>query len=326
MAQGFDSLDGWHWFGLEQTLLAEGAADRCNNLLAPTATVVTFTEGLRFMRFTRSRRRRFGLAVVVLGVWGAMVSASQPAAVEPRKPKVPMLQVEQYALPNGLKVVLHEDHKTPVVAVNVWYRVGSKDEKPGRTGFAHLFEHMMFQGSKHHDSDYFIPLEKLGADLNGTTGEDDTIYYETVPSNALELALWLEADRMGFLLPSMTQERLDNQRAVVKNERRETVDNAPYGQAEEALLKALYPADHPYHHSVIGSMADLSAARLADVSAFFRTYYVPNNAILSRRRAIFNPGRPGRGSRSTSDRCRAGRRLFGRSRRHPDWRNPSTSR
>ena len=138
----------------------------------------------------------------------------------------------------------------------------------------------MFQGSQHHDSDYFIPLEKLGADLNGTTGEDDTIYYETVPSNALELALWLEADRMGFLLPSMTQERLDNQRDVVKNERRETVDNAPYGQAEEALLKALYPANHPYHHSVIGSMNDLSAARLADVSAFFRTYYVPNNAIL----------------------------------------------
>ncbi len=132
-----------------------------------------------------------------------------------------MLQVEQFSLPNGLKVVLHEDHKTPVVAVNVWYRVGSKDEKPGRTGFAHLFEHMMFQGSKHHDSDYFIPLEKLGADLNGTTGEDDTIYYETVPSNALELALWLEADRMGFLLPSMTQQRLDNQRDVVKNERRE---------------------------------------------------------------------------------------------------------
>jgi zinc protease len=233
------------------------------------------------MRPLRSRLARSGLAVVVLGVWGTMVSASQPAAVEPRKPKVPMLQVEQFSLPNGLKVVLHEDHKTPVVGVNLWYRVGSKDEKPGRTGFAHLFEHMMFQGSKHHDSDYFIPLEKLGADLNGTTGEDDTIYYETVPSNALELALWLEADRMGFLLPSMTPQRLNNQRDVVKNERRETVDNAPYGQAEEALLKALYPPDHPYHHSVIGSMADLSAARLADVSAFFRTYYVPNNAILS---------------------------------------------
>ena len=232
------------------------------------------------MRPMTRRRDGSGLAMVVLGLWGAMLGASEPTPVEPRKPKVPMLQVEKYSLPNGLTVLLHEDHKTPVVAVNLWYRVGSKDEKPGRTGFAHLFEHMMFQGSKHHDSDYFMPLEKLGADLNGTTGEDDTIYYETVPSNALELALWLEADRMGFLLPSMTQERLDNQRDVVKNERRESVDNVPYGQAEEALLKALYPADHPYHHSVIGSMADLSAARLADVSAFFRTYYVPNNAIL----------------------------------------------
>ena len=148
-----------------------------------------------------------------------------------------MLKVEKFTLPNGLTVLLHEDHKTPVVAVNLWYQVGSKDEKPGRTGFAHLFEHMMFQGSKHHDSDYFMPLEKLGADLNGTTGEDDTDYYETVPSNALELALWLEADRMGFLLPSMTQQRLDNQRDVVKNERRESVDNVPYGQAEEALLE-----------------------------------------------------------------------------------------
>ncbi len=232
------------------------------------------------MRPTRIRRALSSVAVVVWGVWATIVIGAEPAAEEPRKPQVPMLKVEQFTLPNGLRVVLHEDHKTPVVGVNLWYRVGSKDEKPGRTGFAHLFEHMMFQGSQHHDSDYFIPLEKLGADLNGTTSEDDTIYYETVPSNALELALWLEADRMGFLLPSMTQERLDNQRDVVKNERRETVDNAPYGQAEEALLKALYPTDHPYHHSVIGSMTDLSAARLADVSAFFRTYYVPNNAIL----------------------------------------------
>ncbi len=177
------------------------------------------------MRPTRIRRAFSGLAVVVWGVWVTIVIGAEPAADEPRKPKVPMLKIEQFSLPNGLRVVLHEDHKTPVVGVNLWYRVGSKDEKPGRTGFAHLFEHMMFQGSKHHDSDYFIPLEKLGADLNGTTGEDDTIYYETVPSNALELALWLEADRMGFLLPSMTQQRLDNQRDVVKNERRETVDN-----------------------------------------------------------------------------------------------------
>ena len=195
-------------------------------------------------------------------------------------PQIPELKIETYTLPNGLTVILHEDHKTPVVSVNVLYKVGSKDEKPGRTGFAHLFEHMMFQGSKNHDTDYFLPLEKLGAQLNGATAEDQTVYYETVPSNALELALWLEADRMGFLLPSMTQQKLDNQRDVVKNERRQSVDNVPYGQAEEVLLEALYPADHPYHHSVIGSMADLSAAGLSDVAAFFRTYYVPNNAIL----------------------------------------------
>jgi zinc protease len=221
-----------------------------------------------------------GLTWLILCAPPVMLGAALPTSPEPRKPQIPALAVEKYTLKNGLTVLLHEDHKTPVVAVNLWYRVGSKDEKPGRTGFAHLFEHMMFQGSKDHDTDYFLPLEKLGADLNGTTAEDNTMYYETVPNNALELALWLEADRMGFLLPAMTQAKLDNQRNVVKNERRETVDNVPYGQAEEVLLKALYPADHPYHHSVIGSMADLSAARLADVAAFFRTYYVPNNAIL----------------------------------------------
>jgi zinc protease len=198
----------------------------------------------------------------------------------PRQPQIPALTVGRYTLPNGLTVVLHEDHKTPVVSINVWYRVGSKDESHGRTGFAHLFEHLMFQGSKHFDQEYFLPLEKIGADLNGQTSEDETMYHETVPSNALELALWLEADRMGFLLPAMTQSKLDNQRDVVKNERRQSVDNVPYGQAEERLLEALYPALHPYHHSVIGSMADLSAARLSDVAAFFRRYYVPNNALL----------------------------------------------
>ena len=154
------------------------------------------------------------------------------------------------------------------------------NEKAGRTGFAHLFEHLMFQGSQHHDDEYFGPLERIGADLNGTTGQDHTNYYETVPSNALELALWLESDRMGFLVPALTQEKLDNQRDVVKNERRQSYDNQPYGQAHEALLEALYPAGHPYHHSTIGSMADLSAARLRDVAAFFRTYYNPNNASL----------------------------------------------
>jgi zinc protease len=199
---------------------------------------------------------------------------------ESRKPQVPELKVERYTLPNGLTILLHEDHKTPVAAVDVYYKVGSKDERPGRTGFAHLFEHMMFLGSKHHNQDFSRPLEQLGAENNATTDEDRTEYYERVPSNALERALWLEADRMGFLLPAMTQEKLDKERDVVKNERRETVDNAPYGQADEALREALYPEGHPYRHSVIGSMADLSAAGMADVSAFFRTYYAPDNAIL----------------------------------------------
>jgi zinc protease len=232
------------------------------------------------MRRTPRWTAGFGFAWLVLPACTAVFAADEPARSVARKPELPVLEVEKYNLPNGLTVLLHQDHKTPMVAVNVLYKVGSKDEKAGRTGFAHLFEHMMFQGSQNHDRDYFLPLEKLGADLNGSTAEDQTVYYETVPSNALELALWLEADRMGFLLPAMTQGKLDNQRDVVKNERRQTVDNVPYGQAEERLLEALYPATHPYHHSVIGSIVDLSAGRLADVAAFFRTYYAPNNAIL----------------------------------------------
>ncbi|GAC1448613.1 MAG: pitrilysin family protein [Isosphaeraceae bacterium] len=196
------------------------------------------------------------------------------------KPQITDLKVEKYTLPNGLEVVLHEDHTTPVVGVNIWYKVGSKNEKKGRTGFAHLFEHLMFQGSKHHDSEYFGPIEKVGAQINGSTNTDRTNYFETLPSNALELALWLESDRMGFLLPALTQAKLENQRNVVKNERRQRVDNVPYGQSGEKIDEALYPPDHPYHHSVIGSMADLSAAHLEDVSAFFRTYYAPNNASL----------------------------------------------
>ncbi|MEI7920797.1 MAG: pitrilysin family protein [Planctomycetota bacterium] len=201
-------------------------------------------------------------------------------ATAPRKPQVPDLKVEKYSLANGLEVILHLDRSTPVVDVDIWYKVGSKNEKKGRTGFAHLFEHLMFQGSKNHNKEYFEPLEKIGAQINGSTNTDRTNYYETVPSNYLELALWLEADRMGFLLPALSQEKLDNQREVVKNERRQRVDNVPYGQSMEKMLEALYPSDHPYYHSVIGSMADLSAASLDDVSNFFRTYYSPNNATL----------------------------------------------
>ena len=191
------------------------------------------------------------------------------------------LALEKYTLSNGLDVILHEDHSIPMVSVNIWYHVGSKNEKRGRTGFAHLFEHMMFEGSQHHDTEYFEVLEKVGGNVNGSTNEDRTNYYEDIPSNYLETALWLESDRMGFLLPTMTQEKLDNQRDVVKNERRQGSDNQPYGRAYEILLSLLYPDDHPYSWEVIGRMEDLSAASLEDVSEFFKAYYTPNNASLS---------------------------------------------
>ncbi len=220
------------------------------------------------------RRRWFSLVALALFLAPAVTRAADDV------PTIPDLKVEKYALPNGLEVILHEDHTTPIVGVNIWYKVGSKDEKTGRTGFAHLFEHLMFQGSQHYNDEYFGPLEKLGAEINGSTTTDRTNYYETVPSNSLELALWLESDRMGFLLPALSQEKLDNQREVVKNERRQRYDNVPYGQSNEVLSKSFYPVGHPYHHTTIGSMADLSAASLGDVSNFFRTYYVPNNASL----------------------------------------------
>ena len=195
---------------------------------------------------------------------------------------VPKIKFEKYTLPNGLEVILHEDHSTPIITVNTWYHVGSGDEKPGRTGFAHLFEHIMFMGSEHVPTGMFDKdLEAAGADNNGSTTEDRTNYYENLPSNALPLALWLDADRMGFLLPTMDQAKVDLQREVVKNERRERVDNVPYGRGDEMILAALYPKGHPYSWSVIGSMEDLSAASLDDVKNFFRTYYAPNNATLT---------------------------------------------
>jgi predicted Zn-dependent peptidase len=189
---------------------------------------------------------------------------------------------EKYSLDNGLRVVLARDSRVPVVAVNLWYNVGSRNERPGRTGFAHLFEHMMFQGSEHvPELMHFSLIEKAGGSLNGSTWLDRTNYFETLPAHWLELGLWLEADRMGGLLPAMTQDKLDNQRDVVKNERRWRVDNQPYGDWDERIQAMMYPSDHPYHHSVIGSMEDLDAASLEDVGAFFRTYYAPNNAVLT---------------------------------------------
>ncbi|MCG6956819.1 MAG: insulinase family protein, partial [Gemmatimonadetes bacterium] len=188
----------------------------------------------------------------------------------------------RFRLANGLNVIVHRDASLPVASVNVWYHVGSRNEAPGHTGFAHLFEHVMFEGSAHVSEGAFDHLlESAGGVNNGSTSNDRTNYWENLPSNALELALWLEADRMGFLLQTMTQEKLDLQRDVVKNERRESVDNQPYGAAFEKVYENLYPPDHPYHWPVIGSMDDLSAATLDDVRAFFRTYYAPNNASLA---------------------------------------------
>jgi zinc protease len=195
---------------------------------------------------------------------------------------VPRIPFEKYTLPNGLEVILHEDRSVPMVAVNVWYHVGSGDEQPGRTGFAHLFEHVMFMGSQNVGvGEFDVWLEAAGANNNGSTNGDRTNYYEWMPSNALPLALWLEADRMGWLLPTMDQKKLDLQRDVVKNERRQSYDNRPYGRAFETISAALYPPRHPYHWTTIGSMADLSAASLDDVKEFFRTYYAPNNATLA---------------------------------------------
>ena len=195
---------------------------------------------------------------------------------------VPAIAVERYTLGNGLQVLLHEDHSTPMVAVNAWYHVGSGNERPGRTGFAHLFEHIMFMGSQHVPVGAFDQwLEAAGAWNNGSTTQDRTNYYEVMPSNALPLALWLEADRMGWMLPTMDQAKLDLQRDVVKNERRQGVDNVPYGRADETIYAALFPASHPYSWDVIGSMADLSAASLDDVKHFFSTYYAPNNATIA---------------------------------------------
>ena len=194
--------------------------------------------------------------------------------------KLPPIPVKEYKLKNGLRVVTHVDRSTPVVAVNVWYHVGPANEAAGRTGFAHLFEHMMFQGSKNYDTDYFTPLQEAGANVNGTTDQNRTWYFEIVPSNFLELALFLEADRMGGLLEAMTQEKLDNQRDVVKNERRQRVDNQPYGTAFEKIGEIMYPKGHPYHWTTIGSLEDLQAASMEDVKSFFRQYYTPNNTVL----------------------------------------------
>jgi len=192
------------------------------------------------------------------------------------------IPIETFRLSNGLFVTLSEDHTAPIVAVNLWYHVGSANEPPGRTGFAHLFEHMLFQGSEDvAANEHFELVQRAGGTLNGSTWLERTNYFETVPSNQLELALWLEANRMGKLLPAMTQQKLDTQRDVVKNERRWSMDNQPYGSWLEKLPALCFPSEHPFHHSLMGSMEDLTAASLSDVAQFFATYYTPDNAVLS---------------------------------------------
>src|SRR5436305_7254520 len=208
----------------------------------------------------------------------AAMLLQQPAAPAAAAIDVPYTQ---FTLPNGLQVILHEDHTVPLVTVNVWYHVGSAREKPGRTGFAHLFEHLMFMGSGHAKYGVFDQLlESAGGTNNASTAEDRTNYYIDVPSNAVDLALFLESDRMGYLLDSMTPKTVDAQRDVVKNERRQSYENRPYGMAEVMMSEMLYPQGHPYHWPVIGYMEDLTAASYEDVVEFFKKFYAPSNASL----------------------------------------------
>jgi zinc protease len=212
----------------------------------------------------------------------ALSLASTAAAQAPASAPPPLeVKYTQFTLPNGLHVILHEDHSVPMVTVNTWYRAGSANELPGRTGFAHLFEHLMFMGSGHVPyGEFDVRLESVGGGNNASTANDRTNYYIDVPSNALELALFLESDRMGYLLDAMTPKTVDLQRDVVKNERRQSYENRPYGIADITLNEMLFPEGHPYHWPVIGYMEDLSAASYEDVVNFFRTYYAPSNASL----------------------------------------------
>lgn len=223
-----------------------------------------------------------GLGLLLL-LQACAAQTPAPPAPQASEEAMPSLKLERYTLPNGLEVILQHDDRLPLVTVNLWYHVGAINEQPGLFGFAHLFEHMMFQGSPNVGKDQFIKLlEQIGGThINGSTTFDRTNYFETVPASELETVLWMESDRMGFLLDSLTEADLKNQIDVVQNERRQTVDNRPYGLAEERLTQLLYPAPHPYFGDVIGSMKDIAAAKLSDVQAFFKRYYTPANATLT---------------------------------------------
>ncbi len=225
--------------------------------------------------------RRFGFIVGLLVVSIAFFVTAPLVAQAPATPPKLEISYTQFTLANGLHVILHEDHKVPIATVNVWYRVGSAREKPGRTGFAHLFEHLMFMGSGHVKPGVFDEsLEAAGGDNNASTGNDRTNYWINVPSSSLDLALFLESDRLGYLLETMTPKTVDAQRDVVKNERRQSVENQPYGTAQVVLGEMLFPDTHPYHWPVIGYMPDLTAASYEDVVEFFKKYYTPSNASL----------------------------------------------
>jgi zinc protease len=229
----------------------------------------------------RSRTTRPLTTLCLLAIGFGLTVAARPTQAQTTAPSRLTVPYEMFTLPNGLRVILHQDRSVPQVAVNVWYHVGSSHEKPGRTGFAHLFEHLMFEGSGHVAEGLFDTLlEAAGGSNNGSTTSDRTNYYETVPSNAVDLALFLESDRMGYLLDVVTPQMVDSQRDVVKNERRQNFENAPYGMAFLRMTELLYPKDHPYHWPVIGYMDDLSAATHEDVVEFFKRYYAPGNASL----------------------------------------------
>jgi predicted Zn-dependent peptidase len=236
---------------------------------------------VRHRKTFMSFRRRVGIAPLALMLAFGLAPALAPLPAFADAPRVAVdIPYEQFTLPNGLRVIVHTDRKAPIVAVNLWYHVGSKDEPAGRSGFAHLFEHLMFNGSENAPGEFFAPFEQAGAtDMNGTTNTDRTNYFENVPTTALDMALWMESDRMGHLLGAIDQKTLDEQRGVVQNEKRQG-ENQPYGQLRQVVARTMYPKGHPYHHTTIGSMNDLNAASLEDVKTWFRTWYGPNNAVL----------------------------------------------
>ena len=213
-----------------------------------------------------------GTVVWILGSTGHGQAQTAEESLETPGVSIPFTR---FVLDNGLTVIVHEDHKAPIVAVNIWYHVGSKNEQLGRTGFAHLFEHLMFEGSSHHDRGYFAPLQEAGGALNGSTNADRTNYWEVVPTGALERVLWMESDRMGFLLPALTPEEFETQRKVVLNERRQNYENRPYGMVSMVLMPALFPAGHPYRWNTIGEPSDLMAASFNEVRRFFQPIIIP---------------------------------------------------